>query len=472
MEGAMKALVLTLMMSVLMFTSTAQADYSVIDIRVGVSGNQMYPDIDGDIVVWQDDVNGASDIDIYWKHFGDPNDPNTFDLSANEEIPAVSSNVIVYQDKYSSTRDIRAYDLSSLSPISLPGIHYEDGVNQKNPDVSGNYIVYEHLAGSVYNVYVYDRGLSSCEAVTVASTHQIRPAVSGNLVVWMDGRDDGYAGYDIYMCDVSVKPYAPVPVYASEGDQWNPAVSGDLIVWEELGSGTVTLVAYDRSINGIIWTHVVSAVNAYPAVSNGIIVWQEEGTSATDYNIRGYDTTTGAYLDIATANQDDRNPAISGRRVVWQRNGTDIVGAVIPSPTVIQVDTPSADEMFLAGSQIVISWQLAEGTPPDFVDIAYTVNNGSSWQVIAEDISFSDGGYLWDPIADVNAVDSCQIRISDASDSATSGISGLFTIFQCDPKLTADLTGDCLVNMADVAELAGQWLLCGNLRDPDWCLSN
>ncbi|MDH4201438.1 MAG: hypothetical protein OEV87_00905 [Phycisphaerae bacterium] len=468
----MKWFSLYLLMAVCMFISTAKADdLPVVGICVGASGNQMYPDIDGDIVVWQDDVKGPADIDIYWKHFGDPNDPNTFDLSANEDVPAVSGNVIVYQDKWSSTRDIRAYNLLSLSPIDLTGIHFEDGVNQKNPDVSGDYIVYEHLAGSVYDVYVYEIGAGlPTAAIEASSTHQLRPAVDGNLAVWMDGRDDGYAGYDIYMCDVSVKPYTAAAVHASGGDQWNPAVSGNLIVWEELGSGTVTLMAYDLSVPGIIWTHTVPATNAYPAVSNGIIVWQEDNGS--DYDIRSYDTATGGYLEIATGVQDDERPAISGRRVVWQRNGTDIVGAVIPSPTVIQVDTPVAGEMYLAGTQIEITWQLADGTPPEYLDIDCSVNNGAAWQTVVEDVPFTDLQYTWDPIVDVNSIDSCQIRVSDALDSTTSGISGVFSIFQCDADLTADLTGDCFVDIADVAELARQWLDCGNPHDPAWCLGN
>lgn len=464
----MKALVVTLMMSVFMFMSTAQADYAAFPVTDSNSVNPANPDIDGDWIVWQDDRNGSVTTDIYGYTLAEPNEAPICIYSGEQEIPAVSGRYAVWQDYRNTRRDIRVFDLQNRTEPTVPSLTMNNSFHKRYPDVSGDIIVWQDYRNGDTDIYMYNIATDTEQAVYEDGAEtwgQYYPVIDGNRVVWQDAR---HGNYQIYQCTLGG---APQRVSASGTNQWRPAVSGSLIVWEEIdGSGNVTLTAYDMDMPGIVWTLPIAGTQANAAVANGIIVWQEYNGS--DYDILGYDTATGAYLEIATANQDDQNPAISGRRVVWQRNTTDIVGAVIPSPTVIQVDAPAADEMFLAGKQIDISWQLAEGTAPDFVDLAYTVNNGSSWQVIAEDVSFSDGGYLWDPIANVNAVNSCQIRISDASDSTTSGISGLFSIFQCDAALTADLTGDCFVDMADVAALAAQWLTCGNLYDPAWCLSN
>jgi beta propeller repeat protein len=292
---------------------------------------------------------------------------------------------------------------------------------------------------------------------------QLYPSVDGNRVVWMDTR---HGNYQIYRCDIGG---VPERVYATTDNQWRPVISGDLVVWEEIdGSSNVTLIAYELGSDSVVLSYAISGVQANAAVSDGTIVWQEHNGS--DHDIRGYDTTTAVYLDIATANQDDQNPAISGRRVVWQRNDADIVGAEIPLPTLLQVDAPATGQMLLAGFHAEIQWQLAEGTPPEWVDVEYSLNSGADWDSIDSNIPFTDAAYLWDPIPDANAIDSCQIRVSDTSGSAASGISGVFSIFQCDAELTADLTGDCFVDIKDLAEMAGQWLICGNPHDPTWCL--
>ena len=69
----------------------------------------------------------------------------------------------------------------------------------------------------------------------------------------------------------------------------------------------------------------------------------------------------------------------------------------------------------------------------------------------------------------MNAVH-CLIEISDAASPLTKDTSeDEFTIFQCASALTADLTGDCLVDLEDLSFLMNQWLRCGNPYDPQWC---
>ena len=122
-----------------------------------------------------------------------------------------------------------------------------------------------------------------------------------------------------------------------------------------------------------------------------------------------------------------------------------------------------------AGVGLLITWGRCIGIAPVSVDIAF-LTEGSDTNTIAEDILFDDYHYLWTRVADVNSIAACRIRISDASDTDPADISDtLFTVFQCDPTLTADLTGDCFVDIANLAEMARQLLLCGNPYDPTSC---
>lgn len=459
---------LALMMAALMFTSTAKADYDIFPVTDSNAINPATPDIDGDWVVWQDDRNGSATTDIYAYTLVEPNEIAICIYSGEQEIPAVSGQYAVWQDYRNTKREIRAFDLQSRTEPTFSNLTMNNSFHKRYPDISGDIIVWQDYRNGDTDIYLYDIATNTEQSLYddgAESWGQYYPAIDGDLVVWQDTR---HGNYQIYRCNIGGVPQR---VSSTTDNQWRPVVSGDLVVWEEIdGSSNVTLIAYDLGLGTIVLSYALPGTQVNAAVSNGIVVWQEEGTGPTDYNIRGYDTTTGAYLDIATANQDDRNPAISGRRVVWQRNNIAIVGADIPSPTVIQVDTPAADDMYLAGTQIDITWQLADGTAPDYIDINFSDNNGAAWQPVAEDVLFTDLQYTWDPIANVNSIDDCQIRLSDASDSTTSGISGVFSIFQCDAALTADLTGDCFVGLADIAELARQWLSCGNLYDQTWCV--
>ncbi|RKY06463.1 MAG: hypothetical protein DRP56_07360, partial [Planctomycetota bacterium] len=84
-----------------------------------------------------------------------------------------------------------------------------------------------------------------------------------------------------------------------------------------------------------------------------------------------------------------------------------------------------------------------------------------------------DGEFIWDSneiTKDVNSVE-CFIQIIDAAASGTWDMSdNPFTVFQCEESLTADLTGDCFVDIDDFAEFAYQWLDCGNPHDETWCI--
>ena len=313
---------------------------------------------------------------------------------------------------------------------------------------------------------VYDDQTDAFVRIAPNPVLQTNLAIDDSLAVWRDDRD---SKRQIYMCDLSVTPYVPRLVMASDSEQWRPAVSGNIIVWQDhIADPDINLIAYDVSREEVVWSNAEMSEQTYPSISNGIIVWQERPLGSTgDYDIRGYDLNASAWLDIATGNEDDQKPVISGRTVVWQRNGTDIVGVTIPSPTVLAVTIPNGSGQILAGSEMAVAWEMTEGTLPDEVKIAFSSDNEQSWQVIDPNVP-ANVPYLWIPVADVDS-QQCKIQVSAVGDGAVSDTSEAFTIFQCSENLTADVTGDCFVGMDDFAEMAKQWLTCGNPYDPMWC---
>lgn len=478
----MKALWIALCLSVIVFTSTVQADFPETLIATGTG--LANPDIDGDLVAWQSGATTAT-TDIYWKWFNDPNDPNTVSITGAQLIPTVSGSIVVWEDQRLGTSDTEIYwqNVMLLGDSSYPmGLTLTN--RQKEPAISGDIMVFQdrRSGDAIYDIYAYNKLTDTHIPVCTVETSCYKPAVSNNSVVWMDTRDDGFAGPDIYVSTISGESASePVAVSPSNLGQYNPAIDGNIMVWEEeIVSGTKKVVAYDLSVPGIIWARTVSTVDACPNVSGNIVVWQQIHEGRSDHDIVGHDLSSedpDSILEIATnplndSYADDSKPAVSGRKVVWQRNGDSIVGTEIAlaEPTAeIAVLAPNGGEMFLAGSEMLITWGHVSGTMPAQVDIEF-LNNGSEPEVIAENVSFTEYEYLWSPIADVNSIDACSIRITDADNPAVSDLSDdVFSIFQCDQKLTADLTGDCFVDIADFAELARHWLVCGNLYDDQWC---
>ena len=454
----------------LMVSGMLNADLPTVPIASGSS--LASPDIDGDLVVWEGG-SFSTGTDIYWKTFADPNDPNTVSITGDQILPAVNGNIVVWEDRRNGLSDPDIYwqDVLLYDDPSYPmGLTVMD--RQKAPSISGNIMVWHDRRNGNYDIYGYDLSGTHYEICTDLAS-QYEAAVSGNIVVWRDARDDGYTGNDIYMADISgPAPYSSVAVAPSNVEQYRPAIDGSIIVWEEPGSGTADLVAYDISVPGEIWRRTVVTTGAANLdIWGTFVVWQENPLG--NYDIYGWDLSSGALLEIATTVSDETVPAISGRRVVWQRNDTDIVGAEIPTPTQIAILSPNGGEMFLAGSEILIEWDMVDGTAPVQIDIEYSIDNGNSFNPVASDVAFDDFEYLWEPIVDDVDSQQCLIRISDAEDGTVSDITdSAFTIFQCDGNLTADLTGDCFVGMADFAAIAGQWLACGNPYDANWCVSN
>ncbi|MHC5174133.1 MAG: hypothetical protein ACYSPJ_10450, partial [Planctomycetota bacterium] len=146
---------------------------------------------------------------------------------------------------------------------------------------------------------------------------------------------------------------------------------------------------------------------------------------------------------------------------------SDATFEVYQIPDLITVTDPNGGEQFLAGSEMDIYWTTV-GDVND-VKIIFSDNDGADWQIVTPTTK-NDGTFTWDAMpADANSTQ-CLIHVSDVADSSTWDMSdSWFTVFQCDVELTADLTGDCFVDIADLAEMARQWLICGNPHDPAWC---
>ncbi len=146
------------------------------------------------------------------------------------------------------------------------------------------------------------------------------------------------------------------------------------------------------------------------------------------------------------------SPPFYEGRDIWQY-------AVSPNVVVLR---PRAGEQVPAGRPYTIRWKTVEGAQAKRIVIQYSLDGGTLWSTVGE--SDNSGTYVWStPTVDS---DSCLVRIAGADNPKVSDTTdGMFSVAKCPVKQTADLNGDCQVDFADLAILAGEWLTGDSSRD-------
>lgn len=451
---------LVVCVTIFMYTMTfSHADFAAAPVCLNFF-TQEFPDLSGETAVWQDNRNGAANWDIFGYLFNEPNEIPICTAAGSQKNPAVSGSIVVWQDESlgSSNRNIYGFDLDSRTPFEV----CIAAGSQQNPDVSQGVIVWQDNRNGSQDIYGYDLSLpeGSREFVIAdGSASQMYPAIDYPWVAWTDNRN---GNYDIYAKNLATGQ--EIPVCTAAGDQFYPAVCGARVVWQDhrdySSNGTDV---YGRTLpDGLeqaICAELKDQMN--PVVSGSLVAWEDYRNGA-ESDVFVLDLETGIVLEAATGIGNQKQPAADGRWVIWNGSG-DIYRGTPPAATVVTVLNPNGGEMLAAGSPIEILWQ-TQGGDPDLMRVSLSVNGGSSWIEVVPQTP-NTGSFPWTLPADLNSTQ-CLVRVSDADRPSVSDVSdAAFTVYPCSPALTADLSGDCRVDLADAAILAGQWLLCGNPYD-------
>ncbi len=237
--------------------------------------------------------------------------------------PAISGNTIVYlrhrnvvtSDSLSfsqSSYDICGADISNwFDPVHFtiieqaghgipyPSDNYWDA-DDDFVDVSGNIVVWEG-DGDIYGADISDLTDIKVFPICTAPQRQYDPAVSGNLVVWTDERND--VG-DIYGADISdPERIHEFEVYAGRGWQLRPDVDGRLIAFSDGGgsSGYVRTYGYSPQYGPIQYPLVGYRYGAAPRVDGATIAWCGGGYQVAGARVEfGYASADGPIQNVTT----------------------------------------------------------------------------------------------------------------------------------------------------------------------------
>lgn len=151
---------------------------------------------------------------------------------------------------------------------------------------------------------------------------------------------------------------------------------------------------------------------------------------------------------------------------VDETNNWDDCSEVLRVVSPLLLLAPNGGEELIVGTMYTINWEdyRSDGNCPGDYLLDYSTDNGQNWIPVDLDPVSNACSYDW-LVPDVNS-EQCLMWVIDANDPNIGDISDTaFMIYEC--MLTADLTGDCVVNLKDLAAMAADWLKCGNPFDPD-----
>ena len=266
-------------------------------------GLDTQPKINGDIVVWAGgptapDFFGTECISVFATNTatGAQKTLRQYSNSASYSHPAVSGNKVVWLEhlninKYNENEwrnmpySIAGADITNLdNPVYFT---IAKDVGRRDPyayegyeqdfddvvDISEGIVVWE-AEGDIFGADISNINDIRVFTICSNSARQYDPAISGNLVVWTDERDDGG---DIYGADISdTENIREMAIIKSPGSQLQPDVDGCLIVYVNGGNAGgiigICCLTKEKGVMDVELQQFFYGVG--PAIDSDTIVWQ------------------------------------------------------------------------------------------------------------------------------------------------------------------------------------------------------
>lgn len=262
-------------------------------------GVQMNPALFGSTLVWSDSRGG--DFDLWTMELGDlegtgRTEPRLLRGGPGDQDQAALDGtrlVWVGRDDAPHTAreaEIWTMDLAVAGSASNERRLTTDAFEQTQPDVSGDKIVwadFAHSPDAIYvdvadplrnnaDIYGWDLASDTGFIVTDNPSKQLRPAIDGDAVTWLDWRDINpepkYSEFQVYAKRLGPEAVERRLAWSSwsRPELWRrPAIDGDLVVFvaepSAPGTGFLTGLIAARIDGGAPWlvagsTHVIDSV--------------------------------------------------------------------------------------------------------------------------------------------------------------------------------------------------------------------
>lgn len=159
-----------------------------------LSGIETDPDISGNLIAYHYTYSSTNDIYVHDLQTGSN---LVIPSGSNKFSPSISGNIVVWEDDRNGVTnlDIYSYDISSGKEMQITNVV---GMEQQ-PDISGNSIVWKDTRNGNDDIYIYNIKTNKEFQITGHTTSQREPRVIENQkvvsIVWEDQRNNNW---DIY----------------------------------------------------------------------------------------------------------------------------------------------------------------------------------------------------------------------------------------------------------------------------------
>ncbi|AQQ72224.1 hypothetical protein SMSP2_02605 [Limihaloglobus sulfuriphilus] len=438
--NALTALVLTV-------CACSYAEFTVFDVFTG-QGPQSQPSISGSTVVWVEKFGDSSRIFIK-----DADDtlkaPDMIGQFPGDAYPDFDGRFVVWHSDNDPDHDIWCCDTSGIIAADPFAVAPSSNV-QKFPAVSNGIISWQEYAyvSEIWKASIVDEVFEANKVLIETDPNCYDPDISESLIAWEDARD-GAENRDIRGYDYTGG--GEIIICQAEGIQENPAVDGRNVVWADSRGGNSDIYLRDIDAALEIPVCISEGEQNNPAICGRWIAWQDARNGT--YQIYLYDIKSFTTYQLNPTAQSQEMPALSQELICWQENGL-IKAAVLPDASELELTSPAGGETLIAGFEHLVTWDssLPSGHT---IDIEYSDDLGLTWHRIASSVE-DTGQWFWQDIPSSGG-EKRILRVIDADSDYNADAGGLFDVSDCDPSLTADANGDCVVDLADFSELAVQW---------------
>jgi PGF-pre-PGF domain-containing protein len=328
--------------------------------------SQEKPSISGDYIAWQDDRDGNLEIYLYQRS----TDATTrlTDSPDDQWMPIIRGNYVAWYDSNSTSgkTNVALYDIVSNettiidadAKTVIPGIGMS---TEFKPALSEKYVAWVEAGDE--RVYYYDIAASTIVGpVSTSTATQSWPSLSGSRIAWEDYRLGG-GNPDIYMLDLDNPSGGEKRITSDAGYQVAPTISGNLIAWEDQRDGPRGIYMYDIATETEMSAFMPENVNdeqLYPVASGNTIVWQRGASPNSNLYIFVYEpgavvepvaTTITVEPETTTLAIDDMQQFTA---TVLDQNDEPMTG--------IEVTWTSSDEAVGTIDETGIFTAVAEGT--------------------------------------------------------------------------------------------------------------